>query len=74
MKTSSRITNKQMQELADRNDANCPIDNNGDLQSAVDDNTAYIVDSNAKMKGDKMKVILDREGNYFHFVEVKKWW
>ena len=74
MKISSRITNKQMQELADRNDANCPIDNNGDLQSAVDDNTAYIVDSNAKMKGDKMKVILDREGNYFHFVEVKKWW
>lgn len=74
MKTSSRITNKQMQELADRNDANCPIDNNGELQSAVDDNTAYIVDSNAKMKGDKMKVILDREGNYFHFVEVKKWW
>lgn len=74
MKTSSRITNKQMQELADRNDANCPIDNNGELQSAVDDNTAYIVDSNAKMKGDKMKVILDREGNYFHFVEVRKWW
>lgn len=74
MNTANKITNQQMQELADRNEANCPIDNNGELQSAVDDNTAYIVDANAQMRGDKMKVLMDRDGNYFHFVTVKKWW
>lgn len=69
-----KITNLQMQKIADQNEANCPIDKKGNLQAKVNKDTAYIVDANAKMKGKKMKVLMDREGNYFYFIEVKRWW
>lgn len=68
-----KITDQQMQKIADQNEANCPIDKWGNLQTKVNNNTAYIVDTNA-IKGEKIKVLMDREGDFHYFIKVKRWW
>ena len=69
-----KLINLQMQKIADQNGANCPIDKNGNLQPAVNKNTFCIVDANAEMKNKKMKVLMDRNGESFYFIKVKRWW
>jgi len=78
--TSEEI-NSKMQELLNNSDAYCAIDNKGELQCDVDNNTAYIVDCNAdehqkyhKEKENQMMCIMDRNGENFYAVSINPWW
>lgn len=74
MEKSIKLTNEEMQLICDQSESHQPINQNGELQASVDDNTMCLVDSNHKMKGKKMIVVIERNGNKGHFVEVVRWW
>jgi len=76
MKTLTKTTNEQMQELCDESDNYCPIDYDCNLQSEVDDNTKCIVDCSIEDRyPDSLRVIFDREiGNCNHSIAVNPWW
>lgn len=76
-----KISNKEMQEFCDESESYCPIDSNGNLQSEVNDDTAYIVDIGADEQEkhhseskNEMMVVFDREGSNFYKITVAPWW
>ena len=76
-----KISNKEMQEFCDESESYCSIDSNGNLQSEVNDDTAYIVDIGADEQEkhhseskNEMMVVFDREGSNFYKITVAPWW
>jgi len=69
-------TNKEMQEICDHSDDYCPIDANGNLQGAVCDTTAYIVDigMGSDLNEDEAYCIYDRQGENKYVVSIVPWW
>jgi hypothetical protein len=74
-------TNQEIQEICNYSESYCPIDKDGNLQNEVNDQTMYIVDTEADeqekhhlQSKNQIMCIYDRDGENYYSITINHWW